>query len=118
MGSASAARGAFGESLAARWYERQGYEVLARNWRCTDGELDLVAAKGNVLVVCEVKARASDAYGSPLDAVTAAKQARLRRLAARYLREAAPPPPVGGRHVRFDVAAVTGARLSVVEGAF
>jgi len=119
VGTANAARGAFGEELAARWYERQGFEVLARNWRCRDGELDLVVVRGPVVVICEVKARATLAYGSPLEAVTPLKQARIRRLAVRWLREEA-PPGLGGprRRLRFDVAAVVGARLEVVESAF
>jgi putative endonuclease len=114
MASSRRAYGDFGERLAAQWYERHGYDVLARNWRCREGEIDLVARKGRVLVVCEVKARRSEAFGGGFEAVTATKQARLRRLAARWLAESRP----GAVEVRFDVVAVTGARVEVLEGAF
>lgn len=119
MASARQARGAYGERRAAEWYERQGYVVLDRNWRDgRSGELDLVAARGagrdRVVVVCEVKARASDAYGVA-DAVTPVKQARIRRLAAAWL---AVHPEHRGAEVRFDVVTVTGARLEVIEAAF
>ena len=104
-----------GEDLAAAWYAERGWRVLDRNWRSgRDGELDVVATKGGVLAVCEVKARSSVAFGTPLEAVTPAKQARIRRLAAAYLRTA----PIRARAVRFDVAAVLDGRLEVVEDAF
>jgi putative endonuclease len=108
-------RGEAGEAAAAAWYLARGYTVLARNWRCREGELDLVLCHGRDLVVCEVKARVSNRFGTPAEAVTQTKQQRIRRLAARWLREAAPFAP---RTVRFDVASVLGSRVSVVEGAF
>jgi putative endonuclease len=79
--------GRFGESYAARHLVEHGMVLLDRNWRCDAGEIDLVLRDGRVLVVCEVKTRSSVAYGSPLEAVTEAKAARLRRLAARWLAE-------------------------------
>lgn len=100
--------------MAAAWYEAAGYEVLARNWRCTEGELDLVCRNGDTIVVCEVKTRRTAAFGTPAEAVTWAKQRRVRRLGARWLREHG----VRCRVVRFDVASVTGSRLEVLEGAF
>ncbi len=107
--------GRSGEELAADWYVAQGYNVLARNWRCAQGELDLVVARGPVVVFSEVKARSTDRFGAPAEAVTPAKQARIRRLAARWMAEAVPR-----RHgaVRFDVAAVTDGQVEVIEGAF
>lgn len=108
------ALGAHGEALAARWYERHGYEVLARNWRCREGEIDLVVRRGTVIAVCEVKARSTAAFGSPAEAVTRTKQQRIRRVAMRWLEETG----TRGR-VRFDVACVLGGRLDeVIEGAF
>mgnify|MGYP001027936655 CR=1 FL=1 len=106
--------GEHGEDLACRWYVERGYTVLARNWRCRDGELDLVLSRGSQVVFCEVKTRTRDRHGSPFAAVGPAKQARLRRLAARWLREAAPFRP---DEVRFDVAGVVGTRVEVVESA-
>jgi len=94
-----------GEDAAARWYVRAGYHVEARNWRCSDGEIDLIATDRGVVVICEVKTRSSKAFGSPEEAVTMAKQRRLRRLAARWLsHQRARGSPM--RSVRFDVAAV------------
>lgn len=80
--------GRYGEDLAARWYEQHGYEIVARNWSCSAGELDIVARRDDVYVFCEVKARSSAAFGVPAEAVGYAKQARLRRLAAMWLNEA------------------------------
>jgi putative endonuclease len=108
------ALGAAGEERAARWYTARGYEVLDRNWRCRDGELDLVLARGRVLVVVEVKTRRTDRFGSPAEAVTRAKQQRLRRLSLRYLEATGARPS----SVRFDVVAILGDRLEVIEGAF
>ena|SRR5918996_4287553 len=110
--------GARGEALAADWYVAAGYDVVARNWRCREGELDLVVARPGEVVFCEVKTRASDRFGVPAEAVTAAKRRRLRALAARFLAE---HPAVSGSargNVRFDVAAVTASRVEVIEAAF
>jgi putative endonuclease len=101
--------------LAAAWYEQQGYEVLARNWRRREGELDLIVRQGRTFVFCEVKARTTDAFGVPAEAVTRSKQMRIRRLAARWLQQEAPMPP---RRIRFDVVAILAGELEVLEGAF
>ncbi len=96
------ATGEYGETSAARWLSGQGMVVLDRNWRCELGEIDLVLRDGDVLVVCEVKTRASAAFGSPFEAVTPAKLARLRRLAARWLADR----EVRVAEVRFDLVGV------------
>lgn len=113
-----------GEALVAQWYEARGFVVVDRNWRCREGELDLVCAGHQsgvaVLVFCEVKTRRSTAFGSPLEAVTVTKQRRIRVLARRWLEEQ------GSAHaprLRFDVASVLalpGAtpEIMVVEAAF
>ena len=109
------ALGAHGEELAARWYLGHGYVVLARNWRCRHGELDLVLGRPGLVVFCEVKARTSPAFGTGAEAVTATKQARLRRLAAEWLAVTAHEPV----DVRFDVAVVhRGVEVEVVHDAF
>jgi putative endonuclease len=95
--------GRAGEALAAARLEAAGLRIVDRNWRCRDGEVDLVAAGPGLLVFCEVKTRRGNGYGSPAAAVTPAKQARLRRLAAAYLAAGAVP----ACSVRFDVVAVT-----------
>ena len=96
------ALGAYGESLAARHLTAQGMILLDRNWRCEAGELDLVLRDQDVLVVCEVKTRSSDRCGTPHEAVTELKLARLRRLAVRW-REA---HGVGAVEIRIDLVAV------------
>jgi putative endonuclease len=106
--------GISGEDAAAAWYESQGYEVVARNWRCREGELDLVLRYGRTFVFCEVKSRSSIAFGAPAEAVTRQKQARLRRLAARWLEDS----PVRAVEIRFDVAAVLDGSLEIIPGAF
>jgi putative endonuclease len=76
------ALGRFGEDLAEEYLRGIGFDVLARNWRCPAGEVDIVARDGSTLVVCEVKTRRGTGYGSPLEAVTPQKAARLARLGA------------------------------------
>jgi putative endonuclease len=102
MTRARQAVGAYGERLAERHLTEHGLIVLARNWRCARGEIDLILTEGEVLVFCEVKTRRSDLFGTPAEAIGAVKVRRLRRLAAQWLQES-------GRHaleVRFDLVAV------------
>jgi putative endonuclease len=77
--------GAFGERLAERFLVECGMTILDRNWRCSHGELDLVAREGDCLVFCEVKTRRGTAFGEPVEAVSWRKAARLRRLTAAWL---------------------------------
>jgi len=95
--------GRHGENIVARRLEEHGWEVLARNWRCELGELDIVAVDGGELVAVEVKTRRTATFGSPQEAVTGEKLSRLRKLVAAWLasqdrRFAA---------IRIDVVAVT-----------
>lgn len=96
------------------WYLARGYRVLARNWRCREGELDLILRQGSTIVFCEVKTRSSLAFGSPLEAVTPRKCQRIRRLAAAWLDQAHD----GAAELRFDVAAILDGHVEVVESAF
>ena len=112
--NANRARGQYGEDRAARWYVDNGYEVLARNWRTHTGELDLIVRRDDEIVFVEVKARASLAFGSPLEAITPTKQRRIRALAAEWLRSSGS----SGSRLRFDAVAVVGADVEVVEAAF
>jgi putative endonuclease len=112
--------GLFGENLAARELARDGLTILDRNWRCPDGELDIVADEDGVLVFVEVKTRSSLAYGDPAEAISPAKASRLRRLAVQWL--TAHPERRSG-DVRFDVVAVVrlaadGPTVRHVRGAF
>ena len=94
--------GAAGEDAVAAWYTVGGYEVVDRNWRVREGELDLIAQRGSLVVFCEVKTRRSEAFGAPVEAVTARKQARIRQLAVQWLTAQHVRP----RDLRFDVASV------------
>ncbi len=110
--------GAAGEDLAAAWYEERGYEILERNWRRREGEIDLIVRRGRTVVFCEVKARRSDRFGSGAEAVRTAKQRRIRRLAARWLSELTPASGRARVEVRFDVVSITAGDVEVIEDAF
>ncbi|NTW27888.1 MAG: YraN family protein [Coriobacteriia bacterium] len=88
-----------GEDAAAAFLERNGFTIIARNWRCTAGEIDIVALDGQSLVLCEVKTRRGNSKGTAEDAVTPAKQRRYARLAEAYLQSTG----MGCMPVRFDV---------------
>lgn len=96
------ALGAYGEQVAVDHLRSQGLVILDRNWTCRYGEVDIVARDDATLVVCEVKTRTGDRYGSPLEAVGPQKAARLRRLAAHWLEVHGLHPP----SVRIDVVSV------------
>lgn len=91
-----------GEDLAVEYLQRRGFVVLSRNWRCRDGELDVVATDRDRLVVCEVKTRSGTAFGEPAEAVTHRKAARIRRATQAWLSRY----HVGWCEIRFDVVAV------------
>ena len=74
-----------GEQAAVSYLEGCGFRILDRNWRCADGEIDIVAVDRRTFVVCEVKTRTGTRYGTPLDAVGRVKRIRLRKLAALWL---------------------------------
>ncbi len=94
--------GRFGECVAAHHLESSGYRIIERNWRCTSGEIDIIAEDQSSTVFVEVKTRSSLAFGHPFDAVTPAKLVRLRRLAAAWCNEAVDRPV----HIRIDVVGV------------
>ena len=96
-------RGKYGERVAAQHLEAAGFEVLDRNWRCPQGELDIVARDGAALVFVEVKTRSSTKFGEPAEAVDRNKVRRLHVLAAAWL--AANRPPYYA-DMRFDVLSV------------
>jgi putative endonuclease len=115
--------GRFGEDVAARHLEAAGLEILARNWRCREGELDLIARDGAQVVFVEVKTRSSLAYGTPAEAVHRVKSARIRQLALRWILE---QRERGGTQfwtaLRFDVITVvrspSGLQVEHLAGAF
>jgi putative endonuclease len=110
--------GAEGEESAAQWYEDQGYEVLERNWRRREGEVDLIVRRGKTVAFCEVKTRSSDRFGTGAESVLEAKQRRIRRLASRWLSELTPASGRARVEVRFDVVSITAGRVEVIEDAF
>ena len=102
MGRVKGAIGRFGEEVAVRHLTGAGLRIVDRNWRCAEGELDIVAEEGDTLVFCEVKTRSGTAFGDPAEAVTAAKSAPIRRLALRWLAAHG----IGWHDLRFDVVTV------------
>ncbi|MDA2963957.1 MAG: YraN family protein [Actinomycetota bacterium] len=112
------ARARWAEDLVASFYQRDGYEIIARNWHCREGELDIVAvlreAQVKTIVVVEVRARASNYFGSALESVTPAKQKKLRIAAKKFLAS----QTVSYSAVRFDVASVMGVKVEIVRDAF
>jgi len=106
--------GAFGERLAAAHLEAKGYRIRARNFRCREGEVDIVAQDGETLVFVEVRTRRGDAMGGPAESVTATKEARLVAAATAYV-QALPEPPADQR---IDVVAIQlspGGRLLAID---
>lgn len=94
--------GGLGEGLTVRHLERQGYEILARNWHCRYGELDIVAANGTYLAFVEVKTRRDSRYAAAREAVDRRKREKLLLTAQAWLAE----HPEEQRQPRFDVAEV------------
>jgi len=103
--------GAWGERVAVDHLVSAGMVVLDRNWRCASGEIDIVARDGDVLVICEVKTRSGTGFGAPLEAVTARKAARLRRLAAAWMSASGLRP----LEVRIDLVGVLRQRRGPAE---
>ncbi|HKD68597.1 MAG TPA: YraN family protein [Candidatus Binataceae bacterium] len=112
------ALGAKGERLAVRRLRREGYRVVARNFRAGGAEIDAIAWDGDTLVFVEVKTRASFGAGTPEESVHGLKQYRIRRAAALYVRARA----MDERPMRFDVVAVSRIqgrwRLEIIKDAF
>ncbi|MEV4614864.1 YraN family protein [Kitasatospora sp. NPDC049258] len=106
--------GRYGEEVAARWLAQDGLRILERNWRCAEGELDIVALDGDTLAVCEVKTRSERGFQQPTQAIDQTKADRLHRLAARWLDERWPVH--FDRLVQVAEAARTGVGLPGVAG--
>jgi len=110
--------GSVGEDAALELYRRRGYRLVAKNWRCRLGEVDLIVARDRTLVFCEVKTRRGSRFGGPFDAVTETKRRKLRSLAELFMLEHRAP----AHDVRFDVASVSvgpgGPSVHLFEDAF
>lgn len=109
--AAKDALGRRGEEIAARYLASRGLAIVERNWRCPQGEIDLIARDGGELVFVEVKTRSSVAFGHPLESITPVKLARLRRLAAAWC----DAHPGGHDTIRIDAIAVIAPRAGAVE---
>lgn len=105
--------GFFGESRAAKYLRAQGYAIVARNYRCPFGEVDIIAEKGDVIAFTEVKTRTSDEFGTPSEAVDKRRMKRYIDSANFYF---------SGREmdkiVRFDIIEVTKEGINHIENAF
>ena len=97
--------GRAGERIAARFLRRAGWRVLARNYRFGRKEVDLIAARGNVVAFIEVKSRGGPGFGHPLEAITRRKRGEIAQVARAWLRD----HPQPGRLLRFDAVAVRSA---------
>ncbi len=99
--------GRAGEERAARYFADRGYSVISRNWRCSQGEIDLVAVDDDHVVIVEVKTRSGERFGHPFEAIDARKRARLWRLAVAWIADHR--DIVQRRRLRIDAVAVVGA---------
>ncbi len=106
--------GARGEDSAQKYLQSKGYRILARNYRKSCGEIDLIALDGKTLVFAEVKARATEAFGGPLAAITTAKQNKIARTAQLYIKENSPKFD----SIRFDTICLLGGELTHIPNAF
>ncbi len=110
--------GAKGESLAARYLKKNGYQIIEQNYRNRLGEIDIIAREDNTLVFVEVKSRKSVRYGSPKTAVTPRKQRQISVVALAYLKSTGQTRT----RARFDVVTVTtnrdGPRIEIIKNAF
>ncbi|MDD4859253.1 MAG: YraN family protein [Dehalococcoidales bacterium] len=111
--------GILGEKLAQEFLRQKGYQIIETNYRCRDGEIDIVARQGEVLVFIEVRSKQSDKFGSPEESVTPAKRAKLRLMADHYLQNHVDLPDSW----RIDVVAIefdnkkTVKRIDIIENA-
>lgn len=94
--------GVLGEQVAASYLARQGYDILARNYRFGRREVDLIVSRGGVVAFVEVKTRAGQGYGHPLEAITALKRREVERVARAWKRENGRP----GLCYRFDAVGI------------
>ena len=106
-------RGKESEEVACHFLQREGYRIVARNWRTKTGELDIIARDGGILVFVEVKARTSDGFGGPEAAVDHAKQRRLISAALAFMEKTQCELPT-----RFDVVAIRPGKVHLYRDAF
>ncbi len=107
-----------GEALAAAFLEKKGYKILFRNYKCSLGEIDIIAKHKKIISFIEVKTRSTTKYGPPQDAVIPSKQAKISRVALEFIQRY----KMENRSARFDVVAVQflpdGCEVNLIENAF
>ena len=103
------------EKAAAAFLQSQGFRILEKNFRCRQGEIDLVCQEGKELVFTEVKYRSDTSWGSPFEAVDHRKQEKIRRTALFYLCRYGYPE---NTPCRFDVVGITRERIHLIRNAF
>ena len=107
--------GALWERIVTEYLKRQGYTILEKNFRCREGEIDLIAREEGYLVFIEVRYRKTEAKGHPFETVNTAKQRKICRVSRYYLMKNGISPDIP---VRYDVAAVLGDKIEVMKNAF
>ena len=106
--------GAWGEVQAVDHLRKKGYAILACNYRCRLGEIDIIARRRGIIAFVEVKRRSSTAYGQPAEAVNLQKQARIAQAAALYMQE----NELDDANIRFDIIEILPGEIRHIEGAF
>ena len=103
--------GKYGEDVAAQYLNDRGYQIVDRNWRCSTGEIDLVALHNGRYIFVEVKTRNGTGFGHPFEAITSNKVLRMRKLVAQWCSA----NEKAGARVRLDAIAVliSGGRVAV-----
>lgn len=104
-------KGNFGEMVAAMYLEKQGFEIVERNFRCRLGEVDIICKKNNQIIFVEVKTRTTNNYGAPSEAVNKEKKNKIRKVAALYMMS----EKITNYQVKFDVMEIS---LNFIEDAF
>lgn len=105
--------GEWGEERALEFLKRQGYRIIARNYRWRGGEIDIIARDGNCLAFIEVKSRGDEEFAPAEEALTSEKRERLIRTARHYIASHRP-----GVDLRFDVVAIVGEEVRLYKDAF
>jgi len=103
-----------GEDISVKFLKKQGYEIIERNYRCSLGEVDIIAKDKNILCFVEVKARKTEEYGLPQEAIDRYKQKKLARVALTYLKQ----KKICKQDVRFDVVSVYPDGVELIKDAF
>ncbi|MFB0525901.1 MAG: YraN family protein [bacterium] len=103
-----------GEEISVEFLRKQGYKILQRNYRCSLGEIDIVAKDKNILCFVEVKTRNTEEYGLPEEAIDGRKKKKLAKLALTYLKQ----KKIYKQDFRFDVVSVCPNHIELIRDAF